>query len=403
MSSIKIDEIISNNEGQSINTLMRWLDKEELITGIDFQRNFVWSEWKQSNLILSALLNIPIPTIYIYRPIKNDKIKKVFDGKQRLTTFQRYIKDCFALDTSKFPIDEFTINGEDFSKEDLNGVKFSELSPDLQEKLLDRNIKIEIETGADDNYSEIVFSLMNMGAEALKPQEIRLATMGKKTRKVFNDLKQLAVFKHGAISDKQKNNNIEHDITAQTAILLHFKEACELSADNVSGFINQYRDLGLPEELHNDIKNVFEYLSDVTEILVKEKETNLSNKKGKKVKEISITKITALNKTNIVMFAYMAKKALNKGITVENFTKFISEFSKNVPAKYRDASSSKTASIENVRSRMEAIENSFNQYIGITAQPKISKITIPEPEEGFIESYIPDKAITQAYTESIAI
>ena len=374
VTSINLEDVNFGTEGYPISTLIKWLDKEELVTGIDFQRNFVWNEWKQSNLILSALIGLPIPAIFIYRQTKGDKVKKVYDGKQRITTFQRFIGNCFKLDTSKFPITNFIINNEEFTREDLNGCTFSDLSPDLQEKLMDRNIKIEITTGADDNYAEIVFSLMNMGAESLKPQEIRLATMGKKNRNLFNIIKELPVFTHAAISDKQRINNLPLDIIAQTALLLNFNTACELSGDNVSGFINQYRDTGLPEELSNRLLDSFNFLSTVTNLLVMDKENNSAGK-GKKKKEGSATKITFLNKTNIVMLAVEADKAKQNGILEAEFTQKVVDFFKNLPSDYKNASSSKTASESQVKIRMESMTKVFTKPIN-NATPSTPKLTV---------------------------
>ncbi|HBY19818.1 MAG TPA: hypothetical protein DEG71_02230 [Clostridiales bacterium] len=371
---LDMSNISFETEGNPISNYLKWLDKGELITGVDYQRSFVWSEWKQTNLALSVLIGIRIPSIEVYRTVKGLKIKNIHDGKQRIITLQRTVNNCYKFDTSKFPFEYFTINGEVYAKEDLNGLTFGELSPELQELFLDRNFKMEITSGIDDDIAEGIFTLYNMGAEALKPQEIRLASMGRKTRQFFNTIKELPVFNHAAISDKQKINNLQHDIIAQTALLLNFNTGCELSGDNVSGFINQYRDTGLPEELSNRLLDSFNYLSTVTNLLVMDKENN-STGKGKKKKEGSATKITFLNKTNIVMLAVEADKAKQNGILEAEFTQIVVDFFKNLPSDYKNASSSKTASESQVKIRMESIAKGFTKSVN-NAIPSTPKLTI---------------------------
>ena len=51
----------------------------------DFQRQFVWDKAKASRLIESALLDIPLPVIYLSQ--EPDNMEYVIDGQQRLTSF----------------------------------------------------------------------------------------------------------------------------------------------------------------------------------------------------------------------------------------------------------------------------------------------------------------------------
>ena len=88
----------------------------------DFQRHFVWDAKKSGRLIESALLEIPLPVIYLSE--ERDGKEYVIDGQQRLTTF-------FSFIDGQFP------NGKDFK---LSGLKvFTELNrklfKDLDEEL----------------------------------------------------------------------------------------------------------------------------------------------------------------------------------------------------------------------------------------------------------------------------
>jgi uncharacterized protein with ParB-like and HNH nuclease domain len=55
----------------------------KLVVQPDFQRYFVWDTKKSSRLIESALLDIPLPVIYLSE--EQDGKEYVIDGQQRLT------------------------------------------------------------------------------------------------------------------------------------------------------------------------------------------------------------------------------------------------------------------------------------------------------------------------------
>ena len=97
----------------------------KLVIQPDFQRHFVWDTKKSSRLIESALLDIPLPVIYLSEEM--DGKEYVIDGQQRLTTF-------FSFIDGQFP------NGNNFK---LSGLKvFTELNrklfKDLDEELQDK-------------------------------------------------------------------------------------------------------------------------------------------------------------------------------------------------------------------------------------------------------------------------
>jgi len=71
--------------------------KDDLILDPDFQRNYVWGKdiKKQSQFIESILLNFPLTPIFLNQDIYGKLI--VVDGKQRITTLQRFLSNEFKL------------------------------------------------------------------------------------------------------------------------------------------------------------------------------------------------------------------------------------------------------------------------------------------------------------------
>ena len=137
----------------------------KLIIQPDFQRHFVWDAQKSSRLIESALLDIPLPVIYLSE--EKDGNEYVIDGQQRLTAF-------FSFIDSKFP------DGKDFKLSglkvitELNKKSYKELKDKLQDKI--RYCKIRTITFRRESEPDLkfeIFERLNTGAVSLNDQELR--------------------------------------------------------------------------------------------------------------------------------------------------------------------------------------------------------------------------------------
>lgn len=148
-----------SRQERTIHELCRRYDRGILDLQPDFQRGLVWSLEKQSALVESVLLRIPIPVIYLSE--ENEQQLLVIDGQHRLTTLFNYMKDRFALrGLSLLP--------------ELNGRKFSGLEPRLQRRFEDTAMTaFIIQPGADPRIKFEVFQRLNQGAVELNAQEIR--------------------------------------------------------------------------------------------------------------------------------------------------------------------------------------------------------------------------------------
>src|SRR5262245_29661163 len=104
------NKIFTDQGDPEIESLYNRWKRGKLIIQPDFQRQFVWDTKKSSRLIESALLDIPLPVVYISQ--EKDGNEYVIDGQQRLTSFFSFIDGAFP-------------KGDDFR---LSGLKvFSEL------------------------------------------------------------------------------------------------------------------------------------------------------------------------------------------------------------------------------------------------------------------------------------
>jgi len=173
--------IYTDKGDPEIESLYGKSQRGKLILQADFQRYFVWDPAKSSRLIESALLEIPLPIIYL----AEDETGKeyVIDGQQRLTSF-------FSFMNGKFPDGKnFTLTGLRVLYE-LNGKSYKDLGETLQDKI--RFFKVHTITfkkGSDQNLRFEIFERLNTGAVALNDQELRNCVY----RGHYNDLlKELA-------------------------------------------------------------------------------------------------------------------------------------------------------------------------------------------------------------------
>ncbi|MDP9194241.1 MAG: DUF262 domain-containing protein [Acidobacteriota bacterium] len=136
-----------------------------------YQRRDRWQPEKQSALIESFLLNVPVPPVYL----SEDEYGQysVIDGKQRITAICDFLGNKLRLKhLKKFP--------------ELNGLYYTDLPAPLQNALAVRPY-IRVTTllkQSDDQLKYEVFLRLNTGGDTLKAQEIRnVAYSG-----LFNDL-----------------------------------------------------------------------------------------------------------------------------------------------------------------------------------------------------------------------
>jgi len=158
------------NKHLSVFQVLRKIEKGEIELNPDFQRAFVWDLTKQSRLIESILIRIPLPAFYIDA---TDKISwNVVDGLQRLTTINNYCrKQAFPLKGLQFLVE-------------LEGKKFDDLPQEYKVLIEDDTVLLfyNLMPGTPVQAKYTIFSRVNTGGMQLTPQEIRHAlSQGKST------------------------------------------------------------------------------------------------------------------------------------------------------------------------------------------------------------------------------
>jgi len=156
---LKDKRVYSDKGDPSIFELARQNKRGNLKLDPEFQRFYIWDDITASRLIESVFLEIPIPIIYLAE--EQGETYSVIDGQQRLKSLFRFLDN------------ELELSGLQVYKE-LNGKKFENLSPDLQNKFENYTIRvIKIEKESHSAVKFEIFERLNRGSFKLNDQELR--------------------------------------------------------------------------------------------------------------------------------------------------------------------------------------------------------------------------------------
>ena len=161
-----IDDLLIRTQNRTIYEVYRRIEQGSYIMNPDFQRDFIWDEKKQSKLIESVVMRIPLPVFYMAEDDEGRTV--VVDGLQRLFTFQRFLKGDLKL---QIP-----------DRAELNGKRFSDLKPRLQHRIEDFNLTFyTIDLKVPEQARLDIFERVNGGVALTRQQMRNCLFMGQAT------------------------------------------------------------------------------------------------------------------------------------------------------------------------------------------------------------------------------
>ena len=162
-----LDDLLIRQENRTIHDVIRRIDKSTYVMDPDFQRDFIWAEDKQSKLIESVIMRIPLPVFYMAED--DDGRMVVVDGLQRLSTFMRFINDELRL---KLP-----------ARHELDGKRFSELPSKIQNRVEDCNLIFYIiDSKVPERARLDIFERVNGGVPLTRQQMRNCLFLGRATQ-----------------------------------------------------------------------------------------------------------------------------------------------------------------------------------------------------------------------------
>lgn len=158
-----LDSVLVRSSNMSISDVMKRIQDKRWIMDPDFQREFVWEKQRQSRLVESCIMRIPLPVFYLAEDNKGKII--VVDGLQRLSTLYSFTQDEFKLTGLG--------KGEAERKQNspLLGKRFSDLPLHLQERILDTQLTLYIlDKNAPSRAKLDIFDRVNSGVPLSRQQ-----------------------------------------------------------------------------------------------------------------------------------------------------------------------------------------------------------------------------------------
>ena len=162
-----IDDLLIRHESRTIHDVIRRIDRSSYVMNPDFQRDFIWLDDKQSKLIESVIMRIPLPVFYMAEDDEGRMV--VVDGLQRLSTFQRFIKNKLRL---QLP-----------GRIELHRKRFSDLPSKIQNRVEDCNLIFYIiDSKVPERARLDIFARVNWGIPLTRQQMRNCLYMGDATR-----------------------------------------------------------------------------------------------------------------------------------------------------------------------------------------------------------------------------
>lgn len=143
-----------------LGTLADMVERQGIDLAPGFQRRERWNTEKQSALVESFLLNVPVPPIYLAE--EEDGTYSAIDGKQRLRAIADFMSNRLVLRKLERLVE-------------AEGLRFRDMPPEISNALMLRPFLrvVTLLKQTDSQLKYEVFLRLNRGGESLNPQEIR--------------------------------------------------------------------------------------------------------------------------------------------------------------------------------------------------------------------------------------
>ena len=173
----KAERIVTETNREKLQNFYEALNRPNYMNARpSYQRRQRWSPERQSQLIESFLINIPIPPLFVYESRPN--VYEIMDGQQRVTAIKAFYSNELVLEgLQRWP--------------ELNGRTYAKLPERIRSGIDRRSISwITVLNESSDSeedafdIKQLVFERLNTGGVKLSHQEIRNALYAGS----FNDL-----------------------------------------------------------------------------------------------------------------------------------------------------------------------------------------------------------------------
>lgn len=421
---------ISKSEIEIIKTIINDIKSGKLITSHPLQRySDMWSKEQQGNLIRRVLHDgrfLPILICTQYDEY-GCEVRYLIDGVQRMTTFEAYMNDEFAIskNTIDYMIDydgilyetkdlasgKFTLkrdrnknlipildeNGKPQRRVqsiDVRGLKYSELPPELQDKINNYKVSVELKLECTDEDIQVEILDYNSGTK-MNDAQIGKNRLGAEFARIVIELSNHSFIKNkcGFTPDNYKKGVIDRAIN-EALMLVNF------GAEN---WVTSHKDLcrklsnWLTTEHTDKMREMFNELDDIIPEL---------NKDIPEEKEI--LDYLTLKEFFVVLANYHYFR--DCGYKSECYTQFLREFItetsyiKNIPTgevdedgediydSFRNIYMQGSKQKGNIESRLEVMNNMLDEYLAENCEDMLDdnrEVEVAAEEEFVLDETTP--------------
>jgi hypothetical protein len=159
----------------TVDELVRRVARGRIEIAPAYQRQFRWDDERQSRLIESLLLGIPVPPLFMATNIEEDEGTswEVVDGLQRLLTLVNFLGNEDARERARLHDLPLRLTGLEILQT-LDGQRARDLPADLLDGLYDRPVKVIVLNDKSDLRVRFdLFERLNTGGIRLTDHEVR--------------------------------------------------------------------------------------------------------------------------------------------------------------------------------------------------------------------------------------
>lgn len=237
----------------TIKQLVEMVAEDAINIAPSYQRHFVWDKQRQSQLIESFLLGIPVPSLFM--ATNEDSTWEVIDGLQRLTTLLNFICPLDEGGNKLDGVKELKLAGLE-KIPSLNESHFRDFSTSMKLNFMTRPVRITVLNDLSDHQVRFdLFERLNTGGIVLHEQEIRNCVFQGR----FNDLvKDCAEDKRLTAAFKRSDRSTRGNLEEQVLKFFAYYEDREDFVHSVKGFLNDFMEEKTKKfNNENKLRNIF--------------------------------------------------------------------------------------------------------------------------------------------------
>lgn len=349
------NEIKIRRDPFTLGELIDKIEYNEIIFGTSFQRKSdLWDSVKQSRLIESILLRLPLPAFYFDETIENENdfhkrkvIWQVIDGLQRCSVIKNFVVNK-----------ELQLNNLEFLTQ-FNDKKYGDLPRDLVRRINQTPLTVYvIEKGTPEDVKFNIFKRINTGGLVLTPQEIRHAMNQGIPAQFVAELAELESFKKATDYKIEKERMSDRDFT--TRFLSFYLQDYKNYTPDLDDFMN--KGMRMVKDMSDDERNIIKGNFNKAMILAYSIFERDAFRKRRNIEDRRKPINKALFEIISVLFAKMSD--CERAILLEKADQFKNKFIElNNDNSFFNSISSGTGQKENVQKRFFEMKRIINETI----------------------------------------